>query len=349
MIIPGGELSGLQDTVRMVVDDISNRLIILSTAADYEIILETIVLMDVSPLQVVIDARVFEVDLTDDMTFGVGAALRERTGGSITEVGLNASTEGLPTGALTVSNIALIGSSQELLTALYALREKTNVKILEAPSVAAMDGTEAHITVGSEIPYTGSLYFQSNSENPTQSIQYRDTGVSLYVLPHISASGSVTLEILQEVSGLGANTTLGPTFTKSIVECTLTVKDGETVAIAGLIRDSQSLTRSGFPILSNIPILGSLFGGTTKDNRRSELIILITPTVIKNPDEFKVFTRHLKDSLKNVRKYADDKDRQQLENIQDAIEDRKKAEEKRLREEEEERYREERSKQRTRD
>jgi general secretion pathway protein D len=350
MVIEGGEFSVLQDTVRLVVDDISNRLIIQSTTADYEFVLEAIRLMDVMPRQVVIDARVFEVDLTDDLSFGVGAALRERTNGSITEVGLNStSTEGVPTGALTAYNIALVGNSQELLTALNALREKTNVKILEAPSVLAMDGTQANITVGSQIPYTGSLYYQTNADNPTQSINYRDTGVTLHVLPRISASGSVTLEVLQEVSGLGTNTTLGPTFTQSKVQCTLTVKDGETVAIAGLIRETKSMTRSGFPLISDIPIIGSLFGQTSRNNRRSELIIMITPHVIKDPDEFMEFSRQFKDSMKNVRKFSDETDRKILENKQDAVEDRKEAEEERLREEEQQREREERAKQRTRE
>jgi general secretion pathway protein D len=349
MVIEGGEFSVLQDTVRLVVDDYINRLIIQSTAADYEFMLEAIKLMDVMPRQVVIDARVFEVDLTDDLSFGVGAALRERTNGSVTEVGLNTSVEGVPTGALTAYNIALVGSSQELLTAINALREKTNVKILEAPSVLAMDGTQANITVGSQIPYTGSLYYQTNADNPTQSINYRDTGVTLYVLPRISASGSVTLEVLQEVSGLGTNTSLGPTFTQSKVQCTLTVKDGETVAIAGLIRESKSLIRSGFPLLSDIPIIGSLFGQTSRNNRRSELIIMITPHVIKDVDKFKEFTQEFKDSMRNVRKYADETDRKRVENLEDAIEDRKKAEEERLREEEEQQGREERAKQRTRD
>ena len=350
MVIEGGEFSVLQDTVRLVVDDISNRLIIQSTSADYQFVLEAIKLMDVMPRQVVIDARVFEVDLTDDLSFGVGAALRERTNGSVTEVGLNtASTDGVPTGALTAYNIALVGNSQELLTAINGLRAKTNVKILEAPSVLAMDGTQANITVGSQIPYTGSLYYQTNADNPTQSINYRDTGVTLYVLPRISASGSVTLEVLQEVSGLGTNTTLGPTFTQSKVQCTLTVRDGETAAIAGLIRESKSLSRSGFPLISDIPIIGSLFGQTNRNNKRSELIIMITPHVIKDADKFKEFTQEFKDSMRNVRRYADESDRHRSENLQSAIEERKKAEEERLREEEQQQKREERAKQRTRE
>ena len=308
----------------LVVDDISNRLIIQSTPADYAFILETIEKMDVMPRQVIIEAQVFEVDLTDDLNFGVGAVLRERTGGSTTVVGLNAAEEdGSITGALGGYNIALVGNRHELLSALNALREKTNVKILEAPSVLAMDGTEAHITVGGEVPYAGSIYYQEN--DTAQSINYRDTGVTLYVRPRISASGSVTMEVLQEVSGVGTvSSDLGPTFTKSQVETTLTVRDRETVAIAGLIRDNHSLTRTGWPIISDIPIIGSLFGQTRRANTRSELIILITPRVIDNPDKHKEFTTEFKDSLRNVRKFSEEKEEERLEYMQEAIEDREK-------------------------
>ena len=344
MVIQGGEYSGLQDTVRLVVDDISNRLIIQATAADYEFMLETIEKMDIMPRQVVIDAQVFEVDLTDDLSFGVGVALQEKTGSSGTIFGLNLMPNGDQTafnGAFTGGNIALIGSRQELLTAIQALREKTNVKVLEAPSVLAMDGTEAHITVGGEVPYAGSIYYQD--VNTAQSVSYRDTGVTLYVRPRISASGSVTMELLQEVSGVGAvASTLGPTFTKSQVQTTLTVKDGQTVAIAGLIRDSEGLTRSGFPLLSDIPIIGSLFGTTARSKKRTELVILITPRVIMDPESHEAFTRELKDSLKHIRKLVDKSEEERSENLQDAIKDREKKSLEQLQEEENLRKQEER-------
>ena len=333
VIIQGGEFSGLQDTIRLVVDDINNRLFIQSTAADYQFILEAIESMDVMPRQVRIDASIYEVDLTDELSFGVGATLRERTNGSYTAVSLNPSTsiEGVPLG-FTAVNVALIGSSQELVSAINALREKTNVKILENPTVFAMDGKEAYITVGAEVPYPGTSYTQAVG-GTTTSVQYRDTGVTLFVRPRISESGSITMDVLQEVSGLGTSTSLGPTFTKSRVETTLIVKDGETVAIAGLIRDTNGWTRTGFPLISDIPILGSLFGQTVRNTRRSELVILITPHVIGNSSRFNQITREFKDSMKNLGKFADEKNRELIETRQVAEEARKKEEEMRLLEE----------------
>jgi len=326
IVIPGGEFSGLQDTVRIVIDDVSNRLIIQSTVSDYEFMLATIEKMDVMPRQVIIEAKVYEVDLTDDLSFGVGAALQERSLNSGTVVGVNILPNGDNTefnGAFTAANVAFVGSSQEILTAIQALREKTNVKVLEAPSLLAMDGTEAHFTVGGEVPYAGSIYYQQN--DTAQSVQYRDTGVSLYVRPRITASGSVTMELLQEVSGVGTvSTDLGPTFTKSQVQTTLTVNDGETVAIAGLIRDSNGWTRTGFPLISDIPVIGSLFGTTVRNDKRTELIIMITPHVIKTRDEFEAFSSKFKDSLKNVRKLVDEKTKETDQSLMEAAEDREK-------------------------
>jgi general secretion pathway protein D len=151
------------------------------------------------------------------------------------------------------------------------------------------------------------------------------------------------MELIQEVSGVGAaSSSLGPTFTKSQVETTLTVKDGQTVAIAGLIRDSEGLTRSGFPLISDIPIIGSLFGTTARSKKRTELVILITPHVIKDPTSHEAFTQEFKDSLKNVRKLVDKKVEERTDNLQDAEQDREKKRQQQLEVEENQRKSEER-------
>ncbi len=325
-ILRGGVFTGLQDTVRLVVDDVNNSLIVQATQADYAFILETIKKMDVLPRQVIIDARIFAVDLTDALSFGVSGVLQGRTtdpANHLTTAKLDAA------GALAVGTFAFVGDSREILLKINALREKTKVKVLEAPSVLALDGTVAKIVVGSEIAYPGSS-FTSSEGSTTQSVQYRDTGISLIVQPRISASGSVTLSIAQEVSSPGADTSAGPSFRKSSVETVLSVKDGETVAIAGLIRDADTFGRGGIPFLSDIPILGYLFGTTTKTADRSELIILITPHVIRTPEKFQEMTQELRDSLRNVRKYADEKEKEHVKDMEDARDDRYKEEQKRM-------------------
>jgi general secretion pathway protein D len=332
-VLRGGAFTGLQDTVRLVVDDINNSLIIQATAADYAYISETIKKMDVLPRQAIIDARIFEVDLTDNLTFGVNAALQAKSDGSNGEHLTTASIDP-SAGALSASTFAFVGNSRQILAALNALRLKTKVRILEAPSVLALDGMMAQIVVGAEIPYPGTSFTPSVGGSTT-SVQYRDTGISLIVMPRISASGSVTLDIAQEVSAPGASVPIGdggsaPSFAKTSVNTTLSVKDGETVAIAGLIRDGNDFSRSGVPFFSQIPILGSLFGRTTRNSHRSELIILITPHVIRTPEKMEEMTQELRDSLRHVRTYADEKEQERVDDMEDARKERYEQEQKRL-------------------
>jgi general secretion pathway protein D len=338
-VLRGGAFAGLQDVIRMVVDDINNTLIFKATPADYANILESIKQMDVLPRQAIIDARIFEIDLTDDLSFGVWGALQGKSDGShltTAGVGTTDTSGALSSFAATASTFAFVGSSREILLNLEALRTKTKVKILEAPSILALDGTEAKIVVGSEVAYPGGTYYQSVGGTST-SVQYRDTGISLLVLPRISASGSVTLDLAGEVSSPGTSTNYGPSFGKTQVQTTLSVKDGETVAIAGLIRDNNSLGRAGVPLLSEIPIIGSLFGHTQKTNNRTELIIMITPHVVTTPESFQEKTEQLKQSLRNVRKFVDEKQEEHIKDMEDAREDRYKMEQKRMKSSEPER------------
>jgi general secretion pathway protein D len=331
-VLRGGPLTGLQDTVRMVVDDINNSLVIQATSVDYAYLLETIKKMDVLPRQALIDARIFEVDLQDTDTLGIGAALRAKTTGNLTTGSVNMVDGALSgDGILSASTFIPIGNAREIIAALHALHTKNKVKVLEAPSVLALDGQMAQIMVGAEVPYPGTSFTPSNG-GTTTSVQYRDTGVNLQVIPRISASGAVTLDLVQEVSDTGSPVNVGgetaPSFKKTSVQTTLTVKDGETVAIAGLIRDGNDLTRSGVPLLSQIPILGSLFGTTQKTSHRNELIIMITPHVVRTPEGLQEMTQELKDSLRHTRKWVDEKDKEKMHDVRDAREERAKEEKK---------------------
>jgi general secretion pathway protein D len=332
-ILRGGEFTGLKDTVRMVVDDINNSLYIQATSVDYAYILETIKKMDVLPRQARIDARVFEVELNDTLNFGVKAFLEAK---GTTTNGTTLTTGSLVDGLLKANTFAFVGDSRQIITQITALKEKTNIKILESPSILALDGTQASFTVGQEYPYSGGSY-TSSVGGSTTNVQYRETGVTLLVLPRISASGTVTMDITQEVSSFGTNVLVGdlsyPTFPKASVTNTFYVKDGETVAIAGLIRDSTNNGRSGIPFLSEIPILGSLFGTTKNEKHRTELIILITPHVIQSHEKLQEMSQELKDSLRSVRTMVDDKDKERAKEIQDAQKDRDKQEQKLSKEE----------------
>ena len=124
------------------------------------------------------------------------------------------------------------------------------------------------------------------------------------VKPQINDSGSLTLEISQEVSQAGANTTsvLAPVIAKSSVNSTIVVQDSQTIAIGGFMRENVELARSRLPLLGRIPVAGMLFGNTRNANSRTELIVLITPHVLRTRDEAEVSTEELKSKLKEVQK-----------------------------------------------
>ena len=333
-VLKGGEFTGLKDTVRLVVDDINNSLYIQATSVDYAYILETIKKMDVLPRQVRIDARIFEVELNEGLSFGVNAYLQAR---GDTSKGTTLTTGSLENGILTASTFAFVGNSRQIIAQIEALKNKTQVKVLEAPSILALDGTQASFNVGAEYPYPTGSYVSSVGGSSTD-VQYRETGVTLIVLPRISASGNVTMDIAQEVSSAGESIAVGsnesaPSFPKATVTNTFYVKDGETIAIAGLIRNTDSSGRKGIPFLSDIPILGSLFGTTTKNSKRTELIILITPHVVQTHEKLQDVSRDLKDSLRNVRKMVDKQEEDRSKDLQNAQKDRDKLQQELLEEE----------------
>jgi general secretion pathway protein D len=165
-----------------------------------------------------------------------------------------------------------------------ALRSKTNVEILDAPRVMALDGTPASINVGSEVPVTTASYgnpLQSGTTNFINTIQFRPTGTTLLIVPRISASGIVTMDVVIEVSN-ATGPALTPTIDRTYAQTSFIVKDGQTVGIAGLMTDSLSVGKNRVPVVGDIPILGALFGTTEKNIRRRELVIFITPSVVRS-------------------------------------------------------------------
>lgn len=319
-VLNGGQFSGLQGTVRLVADDMNNALIIQGSRADYEYLLETIKRMDILPRQAIIDARIFEIDLTESLSFGVSATLQARQPGD----GLTTGSIAAGTGALSAQSFAFVGASRDILMNLNALRAKTKVRILEAPSVLAIDGMPAHIQVGGSQPIPGQTVIGGTLA--TSSVDYVPTGTELEITPRISASGTVTLMIYQGVTTIGPASTVNgqptPTFNTTNVTTTLAVKDGESVAIAGMIREANTNGRSGVPFFSDIPLLGALFGSTNRSNTRTELLIMITPHVIRTPERFREMTDQIKDSLRSVGKYADEKQKEIKEDQEKGLKER---------------------------
>ena len=297
-----------QSNVRIIADEITNSLIIQSTPQEWNEIERTLQQLDILPRQVLIDAQIFEVTLDHSLSLGISAFLQSR--GTLSS---NPQTTASFAGAngppsLSVQTLTSLGRTRELVAFLNASENRSRVRTLSAPSVLVKDNTAADFQVGAEVPVatTSSITpVQSGGTNLfAQTIQFRPTGVLMRVKPQINDSGSLTLEISQEVSQAGANTTsvLAPVIAKSSVNSTIVVQDSQTIAIGGFMRENVELARSRLPLLGRIPVAGMLFGNTRNANSRSELIILITPHVLRTRDEAEVSTEELKSKLKEVQK-----------------------------------------------
>jgi len=164
------------------------------------------------------------------------------------------------------------------------LSAKTNVKVLSTPTLLATDNKEASITVGGREPVrTGTT--TTSGGNTTDSIQYEDTGIILNVTPHINSGGLVRMEVEQTLRRVADATTEGiqsPRFDERVVKTSMLAQDGQTVIIGGIIQESHDKTKSGIPLLMNVPLLSPLFSTTSDTVTRTELVIAITPHIIRH-------------------------------------------------------------------
>jgi len=291
--------------VRIIADETSNTLIFQTTPQLWAEIERTLLQLDVLARQVLIDAQIYEVTLDDSLSLGISAFLQNRV---TPNPQTTASFAGAPP-VFSATTFALIGRTRELLLFLNASENRSRVRTLSAPSVLVSDNMAADFQVGAEIPVPTSSSVtpvQSGGTNLfAQTISFRPTGVLLRVKPQINDSGTVTLELSQEVSQATANTTsavVAPVIGKTAVNSTIVVHDEETIAISGFIRESKELARSRIPLLGRIPVAGTLFGNTRNASNRSELIILITPHVMRTKEDAEATTEELKSKLREVQK-----------------------------------------------
>ena len=295
----GGIAIGDSDDVSISAVEESNALLGRATPMQWESIRRTIERLDTMPLQVHIEAQVVEVDLDGKLKYGVSwffenavqdvADLPNAAGRSIW---------GDIAGSITGDGIGWTFLGRNGAAVVSALDTVTNVRILSTPSVVVRNNAEATLDVGTKIPVRSTSFNPISGGNTPDgtytNVQYLDTGVIMTVKPRISRDGTVFMEIEQEVSSAGAPLPNDPDGNLPINSRNLSteaaVKSGETVLLAGLIIDSTTEGSAGVPGLSRIPVLGALFGTKRDESKRSEVIILVTPTVIRDPNEARRLT-----------------------------------------------------------
>lgn len=299
--------SGPPDGTKIVANRTNNTLIIRAEPETYAKIEQTLQRLDIPPLQVLIEATIAEVTLNDTLRYGVQYYIQARN----LRLGFNSSDArtgefGIePRSTIPGFNFIFTGGSSNV--SIDALAQITDVNVLSSPSVVVQDNSEATLTVGDEVPIT-TRQSQSvdDADSPVlNSIEYRNTGVILQVRPRINVNGVVSLEIGQEVSRVATTTTTGadtltPTITQRRITSRVNVQTGQTVVLGGLIQDSQQRGRSRVPVIGEIPVLGSLFGTTNNADQRSELIVFITPRVIRNAEDARDVSEELRSRLRSL-------------------------------------------------
>ena len=295
---PGDGISAESEgEIMIIADQDNNAILVMATPQDYHAIEATIRRLDISPRQVLIEATIAEVTLSNGLAYGVRWFLENEDW----ELGFNAPVPGGASGEGLA--FAFFDDSSDLTAFFDVLATQSDVKFLSTPQVMVLDNQTANIRVGDQIPVTTrSSQSTTNPDAPiVTEVQFRDTGTLLTVTPRINAGGQITLEISQEVSIPGAEPAVGGGGNVAIAQRTINssviVQSGQTVVLGGLILETTTNGKSGIPILMNIPGLGALFSTNSSDTFRTELIITVSPRVIEDPREMEKITEELRSRM----------------------------------------------------
>lgn len=269
--------------LRVVADEERNALLISGTAREYRAVLRALKQLDRRPLEVLIEVTIADVTLSNRLEYGIRWFFQ-------TDSGRHAITQSdIDTGDVTSTfpGLSYVYSATNAKAVLDLLSSITDVEVISAPQLLVLNNQEAQLQVGAQVPVaTQQSVDTSDPSAPVVStIELKDTGVILTVTPRVNDSGLIILDIEQEVSQVSQDAaagTLTPTISKRIITTSVAVQSGQTVALGGLIQDNRTNTKVGVPILSAIPFLGALFRYTTDTVSRSELLVLVSPRIIRD-------------------------------------------------------------------
>ena len=290
---------GATDQLRIVSDVRNNALIIYANPKEYELIDQAMQRLDVVPLQVLIEATIAEVTLNNQLQYG----LQWFFNSGDSSFAFSTLASGAVSSVFPGFNYVLNATSAKVV--LSALTQITQVKVVSSPELLVLDNGTAHLEVGDQVPIVtqSAVSVISPGAPVVNSVDYRDTGVILNITPRVSSSGLVLLDIDQEVSDVvktESSTIDSPTIQQRRIQSSVAVNTGETIALGGLIKDHSENSVTGVPVLSNIPILGNLFKTTNNEHDRTELLVLLSPKVIKNTSDARLATSELRQRLKGM-------------------------------------------------
>ena len=326
---PGTTTSGVPEgDINIVVDETTNSLIIRAYQRDYNAIVETIKKLDLYPKQALIEVLLAEVTLDESLKYGLEFSQLINTWGSNPQyrsvIGLGGIAQ---VGDSFTSGLRYaITATDRITAAIHASATDDRLKVITSPHILASNNKEAKIQIGSSEPILTNTYTTPGATAASTTtistgivegtIEYKDIGVILSVTPRISDAKLVTLDISIEQSSVSL-TTLGnlgsiPRFPKKTAKTTLSISEGQTIVIGGLIDDSKNVTKAGVPFLSKIPILGALFGYHTYQNTGTETILMLTPHVISDLAESNRITHEFREKVGAIKKELESIEKKQM-------------------------------------
>jgi general secretion pathway protein D len=319
--------------------------VILAPPGIYRDIVKTVNKLDVYPREVLIEAIIAQVSLSDGDQYGVQWSVLNALGNdyqglgvqrynkapSLTSVLTPRTTEGDVAGEI-LDNLDIATSNpsgisyiifkpERLLAMIHALSSKSKVNILQSPRLLVRDQEEANIEVGSDIPTATSTTAATTTDTLTQNIEYRTVGIKLKIKPTISEDKTVVLDIEQEVSSAGDNVQVGsagttfPSFDLTQTKTSIVVPDKQAIVIGGIMEETKDKSYEGIPLLSELPILGPIFRYTEDVMTKKELIIIITPHVVSSKIEGDVLSQDFLGKLQEVKEFLSEKEPQVYKSV----------------------------------
>jgi general secretion pathway protein D len=306
---------GYLPNVRITADITNNAILVYANNESQRIVERTIRQIDRPQRQIAIEATIAEVTLNDQLNYGVQYFLASQKGSisnTIPGVATNGTTAIEPAsnavnaaaGALLGRALPgfnfLIGSENSPRVVLDALHNLTNVKVLSNPSLVVLDNQAATLQVGDQVPFsTGTATVLTANNTVVSTIDYKNTGIILRVLPRANANGNIVLDIEQEISSVAAGSagSLTPTISQRRVKSSIAVTSGQTVLLAGLISETENRQRQGIPLLDSIPGVGDAFSHQTNTRARTELILFIRPSLIKDAVDAHVIAEEMRSKM----------------------------------------------------
>ncbi len=308
----GSTAMELSAGVSVVADTANNSLLIKAPPKEYKKILDALKQLDITPLQVLVEATIVEVSLAGSLRYGVqwaffGGKADARSSYSLLNKAPDSLVQPNAVPVYPGFNWAFINNVGTIQATLSALASDNLLNVLSSPSVMVMDNQTAKMQVGKQVPVLTQQQQQTTGLTApvVNNIEYKDTGVILTVKPRVTPGGMVQMEIEQEVTSVDPNASAGgvtsPTFQTRKITSNVAVRSNQAVVLGGLISDERSDGQKGVPGLYSVPILGALFGETAKKAERTELVVVITPRVIASDQDALKITEDFRGKVKGLR------------------------------------------------